>query len=63
LYVLLLNFSEERRYGIFQEAEILNESRKFQTGISESHFEVLRAMCKAKPITGEQQQQYIPTDT
>jgi hypothetical protein len=61
---LLLNISEgkrkeESRNGIFQEAEILEESKKFQNGSCERYFEVPRAMHKAKikePITGEQQQ-------
>jgi len=39
---------EESRNGIFQEAEILEESREFQNGSCESYFEVLRAMHKAK---------------
>ena len=50
IVILLLNISEERRYGIFQEAEILEESGEFQNG----SFELLRAMHKAKnkePVT------------
>jgi hypothetical protein len=56
---LLNNSDEERRNGIFQEDEILEERGEFQTGSCESYFEVLRAMHKAKikePITGEHQQ-------
>ena len=56
---LLNNSEEERRNGNFQEDEILEESGEFRNGSFERHFEVLRALHKAKieePITGEQQQ-------
>ena len=59
MILLLIKSEEERRNGIFQETEILEESGEFQTGSCESYFEVLRAMHKAKieePITRENQQ-------
>jgi len=59
IFIIESKRKEESRNGIFQEAEILEESREFQNGSFERYFEVLRAMHKAKikePITGEQHQ-------
>jgi len=40
-----------------EEDEILEESGEFQNGSCEKNFELRHPMYKAKPITGEEQQQ------